>query len=587
MSKLTVIVFVVTTISLTFTQPFFGPSSNEETDKNIIDSAEAFKRIQNSFSYFEDHVHDESVIEILKKLRLVEVKNILKSISEYKDVNGNIQLYSESANRLNRFVRLTSVIMRSGPLDSTDRLATESEINYILRNHHPFSDEEKKILDEEINTESERKSDSYDKDIDPDFHNAKERKHYRPFIKKYSIIDPKLIQPLLEARYKLLKKNLIGKRISDLRNLEKILYKERLLAQIKSWNRNKIIKDPGDVYNFKLIVDDYNYREYLNLYGEYYQGNVLYGYKNRYDNPESHGYGFEITASKIIGKRFVMMHELFDELNQFNVYYKSLSEPNPKDLPLIEYLIESFRMLTFEYPQSRFKAKQWSGRSSETDQFGMFMVRPRHFKSKNPDEIYNRVDDDISIAKAKVARNLMINKKPNSLKIQKSLLNNHQYVRKIGITSSINFMDAELKKNRYQLALEGKKKLLTSMKKTSSLLLDDQSEFGIDRETLFHEYGDESHSRHKSGTTNIDTEVNQIVAIVKDSFNSNSNPIIEKKEHFEQKYDSIEVASSSGMNKKISNFGNGAGDDGGSSKRFYTSSQSLHTPEKRKKFKHI
>lgn len=482
MSKLFVIKTSIMVIAVfTSAQPF-GPIKDVEMYDKIVAAAEATKRIINSLNFFYDHVDisQRSKLSIEAEKELTKIAN---SIKYYTDFDGTVRRHPELTELYERFQSETSFVQQPSLPDTNDPLATDENINYVLRNYYPLTKMEKSKMEVQRmirRKSSDVSSESNTDEIDATYHNVDERKYYRHLIKRYYIVNPKLIQTLVEVRYEILRDSLKGKSLSHLRAVEQKLFEERLLAQIKVWKRNKKFGISDEDNMFALVSSDHEYRKYLNLHDDYSQGNIIHGYKNRYDDPASHDINFEVTAFRIIGKRFVLMQDLSNEVRKFNMYYQSQSKFDINDLPMIDYHLKYFAMLTFEFPESRFKAKQWSALPSKTDdQTTSFMVIPKNYKSKNPDEIRKRIDDDISIAKAAAARDKIISVKPNANSIQKSLLTDRRYVSHLGTSVFINSMNNELKNTYLESVLEEKKIFLSTLKKKSLKLNENLKEFGV------------------------------------------------------------------------------------------------------------
>lgn len=409
-----------------------------------------------------------------------------------------------------------------------------SYVDYVLRYHRPFTVDEKNNLanEEKIKIKQQMSNsldaESYDEDIDHNHHNAKEREFYRSRIEKYHLIDSNFIKTLLEMRYQLLKKKLKESiRPEVMIEMKKRFFEDRLYAQVDYWKRNdKIMSMDSSHDPFALLKNDHEYRKYMNFHEDYFKGNLIYGYKNRYDRPADHGLSFEVTAENVIGRRYNALRNLYDEMRNF-VINGHRTGYQIEDLPMIDYLLGSFKILTFEFPQSRFKAKQWS-RVSKGD-FGPFMIIPRHFESKNSDEIQRRIDDDIHAAKTKVTRDMTIDFKFNKKNFQKSLFyqNDRSYVVGFGIASGINFMNEESKEMRFKLALEAIEKLLPTFKETYMEFNEQLSEFG----KTIEKNNDNTAKNFPNTAENKNNEkqaekMNEMINDIKDTFDPKSNNLV-------------------------------------------------------------
>lgn len=539
MSKLIVIFLIIIKLTLIIAPPL------GLTEITIKSAVEAVQRIFAGAIYFSTRLSDDEMIKLGEEVK----KEIIKtrdSLLYYKDVNGKLQKHPDFEYRATLFRLWYNEPISNDPfLDhSEDAVITESELDHFLRNFRPISNNERKLINEA--SKSVAKSDSYIEDIDPDFHSASERKFYRSRIKKYNIIHPKLMLPVLEARYQRLRETCKGKSKSILINSYKNnMYLMRFKAQEKLWNRNRRFQPTNVIDNFDLVSSDSEYRKYLNFHEDYYKGNVIYGYKNRRDKHSIHDIGFEVTASQIIGKRFDLFHELFNNLRNFKVYYES----EVKNDALIDYLIASYELLTYEYPQSRFKANQWVSESTINENFdGPFVIIPKHYRLKNPEEICKKVDIILTIERVAAKRKFKNNFK--AMNFQKSLLIDRFYARSLGIASSIQTANKDLRSHRFRLMLEVNKKLLSNLKETSLDLFESQPEFGINKDNLMD---------HKIDAQQTD----RFEENIKNLFDKNSNDLLEENKFFKQ--DSNELTKTFVETLNVNKNKRNLGDDGDSS----------------------
>lgn len=267
--------------------------------------------------------------------------------------------------------------------DQADPLVTDEEIKHVLRFHRPFDEQERRTITKETVKTT---------DLEPHRYKSKESENLRRLVKSYDIVDRELIRGLQEKNYDLLRASLQGKRASELYYQDRLFQAERLIAQFHVWKKYVVFHKDFDRIprHFHLLDNDEAYRKYLNFDEMFFKGNVMYGYKNRRDDPASHGYGFEVNAKEIIGKRYEPMHEIYKEMRQFDMKRSKL-----EDLPTIDLLLERFKTWTFWFPQCRFDASQWFQKSS-TDRDPSFMVKPRNVESNDPDRIFRDAKNSLS-----------------------------------------------------------------------------------------------------------------------------------------------------------------------------------------------
>lgn len=583
-------IFIITIVIFLPSAHGLGPlDSLYESSDTIQSAVEAFKRIRKSLFFFKNLV-DESDMNKIKNDAINELMKIEGYLTYRVDGTNNVDPYFRSIT--NEFINLIkNEAPINQPLDNAiDRLTTKAEIDYVLRNYRPFTDYEKETFERQKahNRELLAMDESHSVDIDDHYHNVNERRHYQKLIKEYHVLDPKLIETLIKARYDILQIKFKGNTLFDLHDMEKQLLETRFTAQLKLWQRNKKLGISDGHFKFSLISSDNEWKKYLNKHDDYCTGNIIIGYKNRYDDPSIHSNSFEITASRIIGYRFDMMNELFNEMIKFKVYYENLYQPNLKDLPLVDYLFDSITLLTFDFPRSRFRANQWSPVSSTIDEFGQFLVRPRYFKSKNPAEIVKKVDDDMNIAKATVSRYLMIDSRPiNKLELRKILLNNRQDSRSLTFVRNLKNLKFELlKKTSYQFELKSRKNLLLRLeKKKSSKLYKEQLPFGINRDTTVDKFFDDSHSRVMP-KENIDTSDKNLMTELNNNFDLNVNTLVPTKNDLgEIKGTEHSLVVFNGIDRNNNRFGTGGDNVGNGFKRynFETQLDDQFSPKKRRR----
>lgn len=580
-SYLPVFVYIVITIAFTSDGQFL----NNDIDLNVFAATEAVDRVFWGSEYLRGNI-PASDIEKLLSIVHDETRKIENSITHYKSDDGLIEKYSNYKERKENFLNYRSLIGNYPPISfKDDRLATDIEKEYFLRCYRPFSDEEKKVLEKK--PKSTEETEFLDYGIDSNHHNAKERKYYRSMIKMYNIIDPKLIRSLVKARYELLQHRLNDVSVSRLISYFRRSIEPRYKDQLMLWRRNE--KFGFEQKDLSLLSSDFEYRKFLNFHNDYYHGNAIYGYANRHDDPALNGYDFEVTSSRVIGKRFDQMHELSREMRKFDVYYKKMAKTDPKDLPLIDHLLDTFKLYTLEFPQSRFRADQWIGKSSVKGNLGPFMMIPKHYELKNLDEIHTKVEIDMSIERAEVAKDLTFDFKSYSKNLQKSLLSDYRFAQRYGKTPLILSLEG-IDVNFFKKELRRKEKLLSlDLSGTSSRLHDEQPEFGINKDVISErrESKDESDSK-KTIQDFEDVESNKLFDHVKDSFDVNYNPITSYSDETKQS-EILKNAEADSIHLRQSehNFGTGGDGDNRLSPTFYSKSKFDTITSVKIKHKHI
>lgn len=275
-----------------------------------------------------------------------------------------------------------------------DPIASDGYIDYVLRFHRPFTDEEAK-LSQELS--------SYFKHI---FRKDKNRAR-----KKYYIINREKIKKLQRARYKLIQDSLRGKRFSEVDYQAALFHGERIVTELDIWNKHGIVrtKDKTDDYlNMKipnylrLLNVDNVYQRYLNFEDEHFQGNKFSGYVNRYDDPAKHNLYFEETAESLISyNRFAPMRELANDIRTFDVLSDGFTKVLDKDLPRINSYLERFKILTFWYTDDRIRPNKWflAPTTSNNDKNQLYVIKPKNYMpSDSPAEMFEKVKNVIKKA---------------------------------------------------------------------------------------------------------------------------------------------------------------------------------------------
>lgn len=240
--------------------------------------------------------------------------------------------------------------------DIVDPIATEEDIDRVLRLHRPYETEE---IKQHINNVDENSDDA-------------------SIVKKYEIIKLKKIQSLLKAHYLLIRESLKGKRMSDLDYQAALFQGERVIAEMNLWKKHSIdISKKNHVAPVLLSVlrNDDSYRRYLNMEEKFFPGNYFYGFKNRYDVPSKYGFDFEMTSKRILGIRYDPMHELANDIRKFESSSNGFERLTLDDLPTIDLYLERFKTWSFWFPTQLFVNTNWFHVPSTDEKFE-FMIKP-------------------------------------------------------------------------------------------------------------------------------------------------------------------------------------------------------------------
>lgn len=510
------LLITVATVTLIYAQPMV-PEVHSYTKISVESLVKTVKRVYSSLPYILEHVNEAEKLN-WKKEALQENLKCMFNLLYYMDEENVKRSYPDANERYERYQNLLNNQDDDIIRYSNDRLATEAEIERVLHIYRPFTERERKHLEQE--DDLKRKFDF----IDNDFHNEAESKFYRSLVKKYYVIDPNLIYKLLEKRYQLLREILKGRKLSELNDFIKQTNDRRITAQFKLWKKNQKSTIKNEMGNFALIINDLEYRKFQNLHDDYCPGNIIYGYKNRYDDPTVHAINFDVTASRLLGKRFVLMHELSNELRKFDFKQKI----DRQNFHVINFLMEYFNLLTNGYPRGRFRADQWSPKLTPNQNEGPFMLIPRHYETKSYEEIRKKIDDDLRIEKATVDRDLLIKSRINVKKFQKSLLTDRRYLHRLGEISTIQGMSHKLELHRLIKLIKGRTKLLETLKETSLDFFEIQPKFGINEENR-HDFSDEKFSKNNDRPSAKDDKkllLDQTIIDLKNSFDLNKNSLI-------------------------------------------------------------
>lgn len=282
-------------------------------------------------------------------------------------------------------------------------IATEQNVDRVLSYYRPYNDLERDLLNQaeaerQSSIQQQRSQNHEDIAIVP---GIQDLAALRSQLKKYYIIDPQIIRNLQKTRYKLLRENLIGKRTSDLHYHSALLLGERIADQIDVWENNNINRktDTRNQLIFKALLpidmqilrDVEIYRSFANVEEKYFKGNILYGQINRYDDPITNNYGFEVTSEVIIGKRYKPMYDLFDEIHEFSLKTRNFATCKLKDLPTIELFFERFKTWTLWFNPSPYRLDQWFSRKTITGN-DIYMIVPKRSRNRNTDLMFDEVE---------------------------------------------------------------------------------------------------------------------------------------------------------------------------------------------------
>lgn len=601
MMKFLFIAFILATLGLATAQ-IFEPTDDSESDDKIISNADEYVGLSEALPKEGKKIftsEDKKVIEEWSAKHFMIVKNILikKENADTIDLRPNwkkrLQIFGNQV--VKGFSSLKKKIFRTQSLSMVnlyDPVVTVDDIDHVLRFYRPFSESELRELDKQDSAKIKEKlnDDSYDEDVDSNLYDAKDRKFYRQQLKKYHVIDKKLIQSFVKARYELMRKDLmsyVGKVNSEFAQVVDQFYYDRLKSQVKLWERNKISQSAlssspssnDELTNQPfLFMNDENYRKYLNFHDDYFKGNIFYGYKKRYDDPAAHGIGFEATANDIIGERHRLMLELYYDMRQFDVESKKTQKKKSEDLPLIEYLLERFAMLTFEFPQSRFKAYQWSAKPLAKSSTGLFMIVPKHFASESFNEMRKRVDDDINTVK-KASKNPSTVLKFSNIEIMiENLVSSYLHVKSIKKTLSTGSENVmfQIMLDHWLLIRNTKTSLTDAVSDEKSLSRQKYLK-STDEQISNKDESSKNYIRENIREDNIALEeVNKVAVKLHDFFDLNANLIVTDEQHLKQSSDVLSdlTASTSGIDQNKHYFGTGGDNDGDSSTNFRSKIQS-------------
>lgn len=211
-----------------------------------------------------------------------------------------------------------------------------------------------------------------------------------------------MIENLVKANYELLRESLKGKRMSELHYKEMLFQGQRIvdgldLLKIKNLNYKKdsesINYDEHIPQHYQVISNDEAYRKYLNFDDTFSAGNIIHGLKNRYDDPVSNRYPFEMTAENIIGLRYKPMLETFNEIRDHEITTMGYTQKKLTDLPLIDSHLTRLKTWITRFPETEFNEKQWFSIQEKS------MIKPKNFESNDPTVMFQHVKSTLQKAR--------------------------------------------------------------------------------------------------------------------------------------------------------------------------------------------
>lgn len=278
--------------------------------------------------------------------------------------------------------------------DLNDPIATKDQIDDVLKFYRPFTEEERntaKIARETREAESIADG-TFHADID-DYYLPSRARELRPLLKKYPILQEKRIENLIRARHALLKKTLENKRLSELHYEKTLFHVNRIMTEMKLWDAKGVNRDDTDEIFFKkmpthlrVINSERAYRGYMNADEVFFSGNVFYGYKDRYDDPQhqyltSDDLGFEITAERIIGLNYKPMLKLAMDMRDFEFSTRNFEVLKITDLLSIDLLLERYEFWSLRNDPYSFLDYQWFSEKFPGNDRGLMMIKPKIVRS--------------------------------------------------------------------------------------------------------------------------------------------------------------------------------------------------------------
>lgn len=281
--------------------------------------------------------------------------------------------------------------------DLADPIVTDADIDQVLYHHRPLrKDERTKFLKKELTIKNKKKNFIHDL-----------KSLYG--LKEYQIINHEKITNLVEIRYELMRKSLKGLRKSDLDFQRAIFQGERIsaafdLSAIHGIKLNGDYNSEEDYYYYSIkripsytqvLKDDESYRRYLNVDESFSNGNVFFGYENRYDDPSRYGCDFEYNAENLItNQRYKPLRELYDKIHEFEILSGGFKHYELQDFALIDSFLERFKVLTFWHSVATFKLNQWFlvPEIISKSKKPMFLIHSKSSENQPPEKIIKTVE---------------------------------------------------------------------------------------------------------------------------------------------------------------------------------------------------
>lgn len=246
--------------------------------------------------------------------------------------------------------------------------ALNLEIDFLLRYHRPFTDEE--IV--EMKTMAEKNPSD---------------------VKEYHIVKREKIEKLLKLRYDLMQESFKKKSRTELNYQWLLFLGERVINQIDIWKRYGVtLLTPNDVFSqhvhpdLRILDNDNLYRRYMNYHDNFFPGNIFEGHVNRHDDPILHDYHFEANAELVIGSRFKPIRSLFREIHHFGIETNDFTRCKLEDLPLVDLLLDRLKSWTFWFPKISLNENQWFSTIVSENGKKLYMIKDKSKEYKTSDE---------------------------------------------------------------------------------------------------------------------------------------------------------------------------------------------------------
>lgn len=237
-------------------------------------------------------------------------------------------------------------------LDNKNTTATSKRVQHMLRHYHPIS--LKKLKKSNLASKLDDIQNEQQYEIkNKVFHNV-----------SYDFIDRNAIRRLVKLRYKLMLKNLMGKKNSFISFVEMFLQEKRVIAQLEIFEKLGINRYTNDTSfkklvppNLRILTKDDAYNKYLNLDETIYPGNKFEGLSDRLDDEMMKKISiFEVNTKLILGDRYEPLYGISKEIMQ--ILFSNSSKSNA-DLILVNDYLERLKSWTFWFPKLTFNQNQW------------------------------------------------------------------------------------------------------------------------------------------------------------------------------------------------------------------------------------